>query len=228
MDIRKFNYDGNIVTVEFSDGQKLVNATEMAKPFAKRPADFLRNKGTQAFILALKHARETKGETGEVLRIVREGDKALRGTWLNEPLALKFAAWLAPAFEVWIYERIHQLLTSGETELDGEVQGYTFQLRQMAERLAEREAAEISIKERLDKLEETQLSEREDYFTISGFCRLHQVDCPLEMAQKWGAATRRESERKKVAMGSVHDARYGRVRTYRGDILEQVIPRKTA
>lgn len=227
MDIRKFNYDGNIVTVEFQDGQKLVNATEMAKPFKKRPADFLRNKGTQAFILALRHSRETKGEIGDVLRIVRHGDKALRGTWLNEPLALKFAAWLAPEFEVWIYERIHHLLTSGEMELDGEIAGYKFQLKRITEQLEARELAEEEINKRLEKLEKRQLSEREDYFTISGFCHLHHIDCPLEAARKWGMAAKKESERKRVSMGSVHDARYGSVRTYRGDILELIIPSKT-
>lgn len=107
MDIRKFNYDGHIVTVEFEGGQKMVNATEMVKPFDKRPADFLRNKGTKEFILALRHREETQGKRGEVLRIVKHGDAALHGTWLNEPLALKFAGWLAPEFEVWIYEQIH-------------------------------------------------------------------------------------------------------------------------
>lgn len=224
MDIRKFNYDGKIVTVELEGGQKMVNATEMAKPFDKRPADFLRNKGTQQFLLALRHRKETSGKSGEVLRIVRHGDTALRGTWLNEPLALKFAAWLAPDFEVWIYEQIHELLTSGETELTGQEEDYQYQLYKLAYRVEEGEASDEEIYERLRKLESKQVTAGEDYFTVSGFCHLHQVDCPLESAQKWGTAAKRESDKREVAMGSVHDVRYGKINTYRKDILELVIP----
>lgn len=37
----------------------------------------------------------------EVLRVVKGGDAAegLQGTWMDEKLALKFAAWLSPRFE---------------------------------------------------------------------------------------------------------------------------------
>ncbi|WP_020568856.1 KilA-N domain-containing protein [Neolewinella persica] len=222
-DIRKFNYDGKIVTIELIDGQKMVNATEMAKPFGKRPADFLRNKGTQEFLFALRHSQETKGNSKEVLRIVRHGDTALRGTWVNEPLALKFAAWLAPDFEVWIYERIHELLTKGQTELSGQQDDYHYHLRQLEDRLAATEMEKEQINERLRKLEAKQVSAGEDYFTVAGFCHLHQVDCPLESAKKWGIAAKRESNQRGMAVGTVHDARYGKINSYHKDILRHTI-----
>jgi len=42
----------------------------------------------------------------------------LRGTWMNETLALKFAAWLNPKFELWVYGKIKELLLTGKTELN--------------------------------------------------------------------------------------------------------------
>lgn len=220
-DIRQFNYDGKLVTIELENGQKLVNATEMAKPFDKRPSDFLRNKGTQEFILALRHREETKGKRGEVLRIVKHGDTALRGTWLNEPLALKFAAWLAPEFELWVYEQMLELLKSGETELRGREEDFQYQLYQLADRM---EAGEKMTDERLRALEAQRVTAGEDYFTVAGFCHLHEIDCPLEAAQQWGIAAKRESKKREVAIGKVHDVRYGKINTYREDILKLVIP----
>jgi hypothetical protein len=224
INIKKFKYDGEIVTVEFENGQKMVNATEMAKPFGKKPANFLRNKDTQEFLLALRHREETNGKHGEILRIVRHGNTALRGTWLNETLALKFASWLAPEFEVWIYERIHELLASGETELTGREQDYQYLLRQLAASVEAGEAAEKEFNERLQKLESKQVAAGEDYFTVAGFCHLHNIDCPLESAQKWGIAAKQESKKQDVLIGTVHDVRYGKINTYQEDILRLVIP----
>lgn len=44
-DITIFDYEGQSISVEFADGNKMVNATQMAKPFkGKLVADFLRLK----------------------------------------------------------------------------------------------------------------------------------------------------------------------------------------
>lgn len=48
---------------------------------------------------------------------MKGGSPELQGTWMDEKLALKFAAWLATNFELWVYDRIHELLTTGKTEL---------------------------------------------------------------------------------------------------------------
>jgi len=44
----------------------------------------------------------------KILKVVRGGDasEGLQGTWIHERLALKFAAWLSPKFELWIYDTI--------------------------------------------------------------------------------------------------------------------------
>ena len=49
MSIKKFNYEGKPISFEFSDGNKMINATEMAKPFKKKVNDFLRLNGTKGF-----------------------------------------------------------------------------------------------------------------------------------------------------------------------------------
>lgn len=49
------------------------------------------------------------------LRIQRGG--ANPGTWMHQKLALKLAAWLSPEFELWVYDRIEELLTTGKTEI---------------------------------------------------------------------------------------------------------------
>ncbi|MEM1121660.1 MAG: KilA-N domain-containing protein, partial [Bacteroidota bacterium] len=46
-----------------------------------------------------------------------------QGTWMDEKLALKFAAWLSPNFELWVYDRIQELLTTGKTELPSHLPG---------------------------------------------------------------------------------------------------------
>ena len=118
MSIKKFNYEGKPISFEFSDGNKMINATEMAKPFKKRVNDFLRLNGTKDYILLLE-ARYGNPRNGkrETLRVVQGGSPELQGTWMDEKLALKFAAWLAPVFELWIYDRIEELLKTGSTTI---------------------------------------------------------------------------------------------------------------
>ena len=93
----------------------MVNATQMAKSFKKLPADFLRLKQTKAFIAAFE--KRYGNSHNEILRVRQAGDAKLQGTWMNEKLALKFAAWLSPDFELWVWERIYELLSTGKTEL---------------------------------------------------------------------------------------------------------------
>ncbi len=58
----KFNYEGQKISFKFSDGNKLINATEMAKPFGKRINNFLRQKSTQEYILLLEERYQSEAE----------------------------------------------------------------------------------------------------------------------------------------------------------------------
>ena len=183
-EIIKFDYEGQQISFEFSDGNKMINATEMAKPFkGKLAADFLRLKTTKDFILALesRYGNSHNGGNREVLRIIQGGTPELQGTWMDELLALKFASWLSPYFEIWVYDRIQELLTTGVTRLQGiPPSGFAATLRLLAEQWEKQEHINENVREeldktaqRLDELESKIISVDDHYYTIAGYGNLH-------------------------------------------------------
>lgn len=114
--LQSFEYEGKRITFDFGDGQKMVNATQMVKAFkGKRINNFLRSKQTKEFIKVLesRYAKKRNGNEYKAYRVIKGGTPELQGTWMDEKLALKFAAFLNPYFELWVYDRIHELLTQG-------------------------------------------------------------------------------------------------------------------
>lgn len=86
MSIKKFEYEGNPISFEFKDGNKMINATEMAKSFpSKRINNFVRTQHTKDYILLLEslYAKKRNGENREILRIVQGGTPELQGTWMD-------------------------------------------------------------------------------------------------------------------------------------------------
>lgn len=50
-EIIQFNYEGQTISFEFSDGNKMINATEMAKPFkGKLVRNFLKSQHAKGFM----------------------------------------------------------------------------------------------------------------------------------------------------------------------------------
>ena len=109
-EIKIYEYEGTPISFEFEEGLKMINATQMAKPYKKRTNDFLRLSQTKAFIEAME--KRYGISRNEILRVVQAGDAKLQGTWMNERLALKFAAWLDADFELWVYDTIIDLVTN--------------------------------------------------------------------------------------------------------------------
>lgn len=232
-EITQFDYEGQSISFEFSDGNKMINATQMAKPFkGKLVADFLRLKNTKEFIMVLesRYGNSHNGEKGEVLRIVQGGTPELQGTWMDELLALKFASWLSPHFEIWVYERIQELLLSGRTEIQNfSPSGIIKGLRLVVEQLEEQEQINSEfrqdidfITDRMTELEAKITSTDENYFTIAGYCSLRRIPCPLPKAQEWGKKATALSRQRGLPTGTAHDERFGRVRTYHREVLEEV------
>lgn len=230
----KFDYEGESISFEFSDGNKMINATQMARPFkGKLVADFLRLKNTKDYILVLesRYGNSHNGNKREVLSVVQGGTPELQGTWMDEKLALKFAAWLSPYFELWVYDRIQELITTGETRLKGiPPSGFAATLRLLAEQWEEQERINADIREeldktaeRLDELESRIVSVDENYFTIAGYCNLKKIPCPIHKAKEWGKAATKLSRQRSVPTGTAHDERFGKVRTYHKDVLGEVI-----
>jgi len=97
------------------ENKMMVNATEMAKAFDARVGHFLANDSTEKFITACLNNRNS-----DYLNIVKEEDLVVArqksGTWMHRVLALKFAAWLSPDFEVWVYSTIEKLMFGKHVE----------------------------------------------------------------------------------------------------------------
>lgn len=96
--VQTFDYEGNPIGFNLGNGIKSINMTQMAKPFGKKPKDFLKTDQTQAFISALSRGENIPPD--EIVTTISGFDNP--GTWGHELLALKFAGWLSPEFEVWM------------------------------------------------------------------------------------------------------------------------------
>lgn len=116
--LKTFNYEGNAVTFEMGNGV-MVNATEMARQFGKRPVDWLNLPSTKEFLNELSEVRKSNNAEIQLVLTKRGGaDLSAQGTWLHEDVALEFARWLSPKFAIWCNDRIKELLTQGHTEFD--------------------------------------------------------------------------------------------------------------
>ena len=128
------NYNGASISFNFTDTTKMINATQMAKAFGKRPNDWLKLPNTKRYLNALQssvysgkeppHSDGRKSPTGtqgfdSQLIVTRKGDinSGYGGTWFHYKLALRFAQWLSPEFSIWVDVKIEELLTTGKTEI---------------------------------------------------------------------------------------------------------------
>lgn len=84
------------------------NATEAARRFGKRPAEWLRLPETERYIAA-RCARLEVGKS-HFVKAMRGGDRTEQGTWLHPKLAVVFARWLDVNFEIWCDEQIEKIL----------------------------------------------------------------------------------------------------------------------
>jgi hypothetical protein len=89
----------------------MVNATQMAKPFGKMTHEFLRRKSTKDFIKSWNETNKSYGKSPQLLVDTQSGGR----TFMHRALALKFAAWLSPDFDVWVFKTIDRLLFGNTT-----------------------------------------------------------------------------------------------------------------
>lgn len=115
---RVFAYNGTNVTFAKKGGTVMINATQMAKPFGKRPVDWLQNSQTSDYLSELSKVR--KSTLADLVRVTKGGNNP--GTWMHEDVAIEFARWLSPAFAIWCNDRIKELMkygiTATETTID--------------------------------------------------------------------------------------------------------------
>lgn len=112
MEIKKF--ENSLIAFDFES--EMVNATDMIKLYPeKRINNFLRNQQTIDFINELESDARISATT------VKKGGVE-QGTWMHRLLAFKFAAWLNPKFELFVYktfdEVIQNKIKSQQRQLD--------------------------------------------------------------------------------------------------------------
>ena len=137
VNIVEFEFDNKVIEFDLSGEDVMINATEMGNIYGKIPYDFLKQEGTKKFIAELKSAipafrsdsesernagnedltlknddRSDPNSPNNAIMVVKSDIGGADGgaTWMHRQLALKFAAWLNPKFEVWIYNTIDRLL----------------------------------------------------------------------------------------------------------------------
>ena len=110
MEIVQFIYNEQSVDFEpTAQDNVMVNATQMAKVFRREMKDFNKLDSTKNFIEACLIS-----EDSSLIGIKKREDLILSkqnsGTWMHRILALKFAAWLDPMFDVWIFATIERII----------------------------------------------------------------------------------------------------------------------
>lgn len=111
----------------------MVNATQMAKNFGKRPNDWFNLPSTKSFLGVLSDTRKSCNAEFQAVRVVKGGINGGGATWMHEDVALEFARWLSPAFAIWCNDRIKELLTTGSTSIQKNLpQNYVEALRELA------------------------------------------------------------------------------------------------
>ena len=148
----QFDFEGNNITFKVGE-VVMVNATEMAKPFAKRATHWLNNQQTKDFVSALSGVRNL---TPSDLVKVTNGDNG--GTWMHEDVAIEFARWLSPSFAIWCNDRIKELLTVGVTTVSNDDEVILNAMRILQKRLEENnkqlKIAQTTIVEKEEQIEE--------------------------------------------------------------------------
>lgn len=118
-------YNGTPISFN-SDKGVMVNATEMAKAFGKRPSKWLELPSTQEFLSELGAIRKSDRLVSTINGV---------GTWFHEDVALEFARWLSPTFSIWCNDRIKELLQHGVSTVRNDDEAIAYAMNVLSERL---------------------------------------------------------------------------------------------
>lgn len=92
----------------------------MGKAFGKRPKEWLDNESTHELLSSVSDSISARSVGGNpptnLLEVVQRGTDA--GTWTSDKrVALAYAAWINPAFHVWMLDQIIELTALGRVEI---------------------------------------------------------------------------------------------------------------
>ena len=125
-----YDYKGS--QISFINGDSvMINATQMAKPFGKRPIDYLRLPSTNELLNAI--VRKSHIDENQLVRTERGGDNP--GTWMHEDVALDFAQWLSVDFRLWCNDRIKELMRTGVATVSNDDEAIAYAMQVLQKRL---------------------------------------------------------------------------------------------
>ena len=112
-------YSGSKFSMKVSGGRYMVNATEMAKLFDKRPTVWLKLAET----VRLRQALVDDGVFKDTESQVMTSRGPYGATWLEIHLWVQFAQWLSPAFAAWCSQKTVSLMQDGRTSMPADYTG---------------------------------------------------------------------------------------------------------
>lgn len=101
-----------------SEGRYSLNDLHAAAVFKKeatesqKPSKFIRNASVKRFVIALVgKGQNCPLEDNHALRVIQGGGEP--GVWASELLAIRYAAWIKPEFEIRVYETFREAVLNG-------------------------------------------------------------------------------------------------------------------
>lgn len=107
---KTFSYNGNDILFDTKD-DVMVNATQLAKIYGKRPNDYLSLPATNQLINAI--TRKYGIAESQLIRTERGGTAP--GTWMHRLIVVDFCQWLDIDLKLWCTEKLDELMRYGMT-----------------------------------------------------------------------------------------------------------------
>lgn len=108
-------------SVEFLRSGGYVKLSDIAKPFGKKVKDWTRLKGTKKLFEAFEKDRAYNGAKPTLNRGSGSAPSGKftteQGLYAHPDIAVAFAQWCSPEFQLWVSRQIRHLLTYGEVNL---------------------------------------------------------------------------------------------------------------
>lgn len=115
-EVMELEYTGYKFTMKMCDGRYMVNATEMSRPFEKRPNVWLKS----AEAIRVRQGLVDDGISKSLESQVFATRGPYGATWLEIHLWVHFAQWLSPAFAAWCSKKIVPLMKDGHVSMADE------------------------------------------------------------------------------------------------------------
>jgi hypothetical protein len=210
-----FNYNGNSITFQKGDNV-MVNATEMAKSFGKRPIDWLKTEQSDALLKALTKVKNLT--LANIVQVIKGGNNP--GTWMHEDVAMLFAQWLSPDFYLWCNDRVKELLKNGVTTISKPLSTLDILEQSIKQLRKQEQRVEVIEKDVLELKAATKT--RPDYFTIVGYATLNKIEVGLKVASSLGKKATSVCKKLDYITETIPDPRFGIVKTYPKEVLKKV------